>query len=368
MLILGEQTQMSAARMGWVFSSRSGGYLCGALLGGSLFDHFKTNRLLVASLVCCAAATVLIPYQTDYYRLAACVVAQGFAMGFADTGGNVALLRVWASSPKNVEPYMQAMHAAFGCGAFIAPLVIGRLMETRENDIKLSFVVMALAFVPICIVLMLLQSPDVPLGDDARSSAAAAAAAATHDTSTGLSSPPVDADTDRFIIGGDDNDDVGGSDEGGDDATSRHLQTKVVGAASAGSGADVRRSLTSRERWIVLLVALFLCLYVGAEVTAGGYVYTYAVKSGLSHEHEAYYLNSTFWGTLTLGRLLSIPLSMRASPESMLFANNIGCLAAVAAIVANTDSAQWLWIGTAAYGLFMASSFPTTLLLAETCT
>ncbi len=47
---------------------------------------------------------------------------------------------------------------------------------------------------------------------------------------------------------------------------------------------------------------LFLMVYVGAEVSAGGYLYSYAVVEDLASETAAAYLTSLFWGALTLGK------------------------------------------------------------------
>ncbi|MEZ4592582.1 MAG: MFS transporter [Chloroflexota bacterium] len=69
---------------------------------------------------------------------------------------------------------------------------------------------------------------------------------------------------------------------------------------------------------LILLVAGFLFLYVGAEVSYGGWVYTYATTLGLSSTTAAAYLTSFFWGALTLGRLLSIPIAAKLRPRTLL--------------------------------------------------
>jgi len=44
--------------------------------------------------------------------------------------------------------FMQAMHFAFGFGAFIGPLVVGAFLR-RFDDVKGAFIVMACMFVPV---------------------------------------------------------------------------------------------------------------------------------------------------------------------------------------------------------------------------
>ncbi len=56
---------------------------------------------------------------------------------------------------------------------------------------------------------------------------------------------------------------------------------------------------------------LFLFFYVGAEITFGGWVYTYAVTLKLASAAGAAYLTSAFWLAFTVGRLISIPAATR---------------------------------------------------------
>lgn len=116
---------------------------------------------------------------------------------------------------------------------------------------------------------------------------------------------------------------------------------------------------------LVALIALFFFLYVGAEVSYGGWIFTYTVTRGLSNEAAAAYLTSAFWGALTAGRLLSIPLAARLRPRAILGLDLAGCLASVAVIVLWPQSLAVVWLGTLGLGLSMASIFPTTLSLAE---
>lgn len=56
-------------------------------------------------------------------------------------------------------------------------------------------------------------------------------------------------------------------------------------------------------------------------------VYSYAVEKPLSVGHKvAGYLPSLFWGFITLGRLISIPISSRVKPATMVFVNVVSGL------------------------------------------
>ena len=114
---------------------------------------------------------------------------------------------------------------------------------------------------------------------------------------------------------------------------------------------------------VALLVLAFL-LYVGAEVGFGNWIYTYALELGLGTAITSAYLTSAFWGTFTLGRLLGIWISTRARAATILFVDLMGCLASLGLILLWQDSGLVLWLGAIGLGLFMASIFPTILMLA----
>ena len=114
----------------------------------------------------------------------------------------------------------------------------------------------------------------------------------------------------------------------------------------------------------VFLFAFFLFLYVGAEVGFAGWIYTYATTLRLSDVNTAAYLTSLFWGALTLGRMLTIPIATRISPESVLTSSLVGCLLSLALILAKPSSFTAVLLGTFCLGVSMAPIFPTTLSLA----
>jgi FHS family Na+ dependent glucose MFS transporter 1 len=117
--------------------------------------------------------------------------------------------------------------------------------------------------------------------------------------------------------------------------------------------------------FMVVLVSLVLLLYVGAESSMGGWIYTYATATGLSGDTQAAYLTSVFWGVLAGGRLLSIPLTKRFSPRAMLVADWLGCLISVGVMVLFREASLAVWLGTVGVGFSMASIFPMMLSFAE---
>jgi len=124
------------------------------------------------------------------------------------------------------------------------------------------------------------------------------------------------------------------------------------------------KKIKGRSR-VAFLIALFLFLYVGAEVGFGGWIFTYATVLKLSSATAAAYLTSAFWAALTVGRILAVPVARRFRHSSILFVDLAGCLASVAIILVLPGSVGALISGACGLGLFMASIFPTLLSFAD---
>lgn len=131
--------------------------------------------------------------------------------------------------------------------------------------------------------------------------------------------------------------------------------------------ADNKKFSTANTK-IVFLIALVFFLYIGAEIGFGGWIYTYAVKLKLSDETNAAYLTSVFWGALTVGRLLSIPLARYIRLEKLLLANLFGALLSLSLILILHDSSNALWVGTIGLGFSLAAFFPTLFSYSERAT
>lgn len=116
---------------------------------------------------------------------------------------------------------------------------------------------------------------------------------------------------------------------------------------------------------LLALLILFFFLYVGAEVSFGGWIFTYAKAQNLAGEVEAAYLTSAFWGAFTAGRLISIPVARSLRPRTALLVDLVGCVLSAGLMLALPASRLAVWVGVIGVGLFMASIFPTAILLAS---
>jgi FHS family Na+ dependent glucose MFS transporter 1 len=129
------------------------------------------------------------------------------------------------------------------------------------------------------------------------------------------------------------------------------------------TSAQANGLLPRAQLWLAALGFVFLLLYVGGETGFGNWIYSYSVALRLTDKISAAYLNAAFWGMLTLGRLLSIPLSARLRPHTLLALDLAGS-ALGASLVLLANGPVMVWAGTLLLGLAMASIFPTLLAFA----
>ncbi|XP_006094895.2 major facilitator superfamily domain-containing protein 4A [Myotis lucifugus] len=113
---------------------------------------------------------------------------------------------------------------------------------------------------------------------------------------------------------------------------------------------------------IHVTAALVLFMTDGMTGAYSTFVYSYAVEKPMSMGHRmAGYLPSLFWGFITLGQLVSIPISSRVRPATMVFINVVGVVVTHLVLLAFSYNVIFLFAGTACLGLFLSSTFPSLL-------
>ena len=136
-------------------------------------------------------------------------------------------------------------------------------------------------------------------------------------------------------------------------------------SAKAGPDNDEPATTQGGNTILIFLLAALFFLCVGAELGFGGWIYSYALALDLGTATTSAYLTSAFWGALTFGRALGIPIAMRLRPRSILLIDLVGCLVSVIIGLALPSSWIAILVSSIGLGLFMASVFPTIINLAE---
>lgn len=285
LLGLAENTRSQVHEISYLFAGRIFGHLLGSLWGGRLYDRLPGHIVLAAALFSLVVTMTLVPLVPRLPVLVAVMWVLGLAGGMTDVGVNILL--VWVHQA-GVGPFMNALHFAFGVGAFTGPIIIGQVLA-RSGELSWAYWALALLIGPSIVWLLALPSPPVQAGVD-----------------------------------------------------------------EAGSTGRVNYRLLG-------LIVFFFFLYGGAEIGFGNWIFSYAVALNLTSEANAAYLTSGFYGTLTAGRLLVIPIAARLRPRLILLIDLAGCLLGLAVLLVWPASLPAVWTGTLILGLSMASVFPVML-------
>lgn len=152
---LAAHTSSALNQISLIFFYGSFGYFVGSFAGGRAYDRLPAHRVLFGMLIVLAICAALVPVVTSLTALIIVVLILGVAKGGLDVGCNALLL--WVHDDK-VGPYMNGLHAFFGLGSFIAPLVVAQVLKAT-GDIHWVFWSFALVTVPIAFIVLALPAP-----------------------------------------------------------------------------------------------------------------------------------------------------------------------------------------------------------------
>ncbi|XP_006187504.3 LOW QUALITY PROTEIN: sodium-dependent glucose transporter 1 [Camelus ferus] len=304
-----------------IFVGRAFGYLGGSVIGGVLFDTMNHFLLLGISMFATTVGLYLVPFCKTAVLLIVMMSIFGVSIGILDTGGNVLILAIWGDKG---APHMQALHFSFALGAFLAPLLaklaLGMAVPA-ENHTEADFNHSAFNQSPEAD-----SEPLLGIPDDMNLLWAYAVIGAY-----------------IFVV-------------------SLFLFILFLTKSSKWEKAKVSVQRSRRAKYhntLLCLLFLFFLFYVGAEVTYGSYVFSFATTHAGMKESEAAGLNSIFWGTFAACRGMAIFFATCLQPGTMIVLSNIGSLASSLFLVLFNKSTVCLWIATSVYGASMATTFPS---------
>ncbi|KAM6181894.1 LOW QUALITY PROTEIN: sodium-dependent glucose transporter 1C-like [Erethizon dorsatum] len=318
---LARNVNQNMSSLSQVFVGRALGYLGGCAIGGVLFDCMNHFLLVGVSLLATTIGLYLIPFCKRAVLLIVMMSIFGISYGTLDTGGNVLILILWGDKG---APHMQALHFSFALGAFLAPilakLALGMTMSA-ENHTEPDLYPPALNQSPEADPDLLFAAPD----DVNLLWAYASIGTYTFVVSVFL-----------FALFS--------------KKSSKHEKSR---ASAQGS----RRA--KHHKALLCLLFLFFFFYVGAEITYGSYIFSFATTHVGMEESEAAGLNSIFWGTFAACRGLAIFFATCLQPGTMIVLSNVGSLVSSLFLVLFDKSPLCLWIASSVYGASMATTFPS---------
>ncbi|XP_007523192.1 major facilitator superfamily domain-containing protein 4A isoform X1 [Erinaceus europaeus] len=386
------QTHSSLPQISWVFFSQQLCLLLGSALGG-VFKRTLAQSLwaLFSSTLAISLVFAVIPLCHNVRVLAAVMALAGLAMGCIDTVANMQLVRIYQ---KDSAVFLQALHFFVGFGALLSPLIadpflsencwpanstanvtagshlfhasrvlgqhhVGPQPQLNQTlpwplpqdgavtHVSYAFWIMALINLPVPLAVLFLLSKERLLTCCSQRRPLLLPA----DELALETQPPLDKE------------DASSSPSSLSPKFQPHPgHEDLFSCCQRGNCRGAPSSFFA----IHITAALVLFMTDGMTGTYSAYVYSYAVEKPLSVSHKvAGYLPSLFWGFITLGRLISIPVSSRVKPATMVFINVVGVVVTFFMLLVFSYNVIFLFVGTASLGLFLSSTFPSMLAYTE---
>ena len=155
LLKLAEHTSSALDQISSIFFYGSFGYLVGSFLGGRIYDRVPGHRFMAGVVVFLGILIAFVPLAASRTTLFIVVMILGLAKGALDVGCNTLLL--WVHN-ETVGPFMNGLHAFFGLGSFIAPLIVAQVIKAT-GDIYWVFWFFSIAAFPLAAWIWRLPSP-----------------------------------------------------------------------------------------------------------------------------------------------------------------------------------------------------------------
>ncbi len=155
LLKLAEHTSSALDEISSLFLFSSLGYLVGSYIGGRVYDRLPGHRFMASVIALLGIMVAVVPLATTRWALFTIVLVLGLFKGALDVGCNTLLL--WVHN-ETVGPFMNGLHAFFGVGAVIAPLVVARVLVLTD-DIYWVYWLFAFLCLPLALWIWGLPSP-----------------------------------------------------------------------------------------------------------------------------------------------------------------------------------------------------------------
>jgi FHS family Na+ dependent glucose MFS transporter 1 len=295
------------------------------MIGGRLLDRFGTvlaRKVMIISTIILVAASLVGSSISPYYALTLTLNGvAGFCSGFINVFCNSLMGFLWGD---RVGTFMQLLHFCFGVGSVAAPLIAtaaysamnGVMNRIMWDTLSVSYYIVAFLWI-IPIILYAI----VPEMDAQKSQ--------TED------------------------------------------QNEIVNIKTVPKVEEVRSPLQRiREKLTRTFIMHTLgCLLISAalffysEGIFAGLMFTYLTSRELTDDTGAGLINSLFWLTFTIGRLLAIPISAKVKPSIMVILDLIGSSIALITMIVFSNNLTIFTIATGLLGISFASQFPATMSL-----
>ncbi len=152
---LATNTNSTLAQISSLFLVCSFGYLLGSLVAGRVYDRLKGHPIMCLVLLLLAVMMGVVPQIKMLILLQILFFSIGFVEGNLDVG--VDTLIVWLHG-KRVPPFMNGLHAFYGIGTTIAPLIVAAVIS-GTGSLNSIYSALAILILPVGMLILFFPSP-----------------------------------------------------------------------------------------------------------------------------------------------------------------------------------------------------------------
>lgn len=302
-------------------------------------------------------AYVLICWGGPYPLFCFAFVLNGFGLGLQDAQVNTLASRL----PRHASTIMFLLHAMYGLGATVAPLVSTQFVKSMDQHVYYYYCVsLGLAFFTMsCLIVVFgLRTEDQILGprgeepEPKESVTIVSESTPTGDTipmRTALAEAPTQA-TDATDVSAVERDVVVS------DVSEKTPQDKH--GANPTSNNKMKLLLRTPS---VYMMCFFMLFYVGVEVAIGGWATSFIIDER-GGDDSAGYVTSGYFGGITIGRVILIPVTRALGMSNAIFIYTIIAIA-LEVVIWTTKSIVGNAVLYAIIGILLGPMYPIVMVV-----
>lgn len=249
-----------------VFLSPIVGYTCSALSNNAIHMRFGQRGVAVIMSGSHLVAYIVISLHPPYPVLVVVFILAGFGNGLGDAGWNA-----WIGDMSNANEVLGFLHAFYGLGAALAPLIATSLVTKEWEWYTFYYFMIGAAAIEILTLVGCFWAADGRAFKEEHPQTRRSEASSPQIS-------PVD----------------GAVREAG-------FLDKLRSKTSKTSSNRTKEAVSNKVTW---LSAIFLLIYVGVEVSIGGWVVTFMLRVRHATPYASGATATAFWAGITLGRLV----------------------------------------------------------------
>ncbi|KAL7424380.1 hypothetical protein Q5752_000062 [Cryptotrichosporon argae] len=322
----------------WVFNAL--GFGLSGLTNVFLTDRFGFGIVAPLGSVSQALGYALMCWGGPYPLFCFAFVLNGFGLGLQDAQVNALVSRL-----PRADIIMFLVHAVYGLGATVAPLVSTQFVERIPDRVYLYYAVslgMALATAALVILVFAGRTEDQVVGrrvDDARTPAGSC------------------SDVPRLVE----------AQEQGCDQGAQTNEAAALDAVRPAVVAEKPNSTSSGKMGRILrlpavhFMAVYIMFYVGIEVTIGGWATTFIIDERRGGANTGY-ITSGYFGGITVGRVVLIPVSEMIGGQNAIYVYSLIAIA-LEIVIWLTHSIVGNAVAFAFIGVVLGPMYPIVMMI-----